>query len=166
MLLGAQGGLRYQQSQRHPPTIQGRSRLQGSFALATGNATGAEMRVGSFLGPAWSFLALETGPDVFWNKWSLADLELVPSLGVAWTLGAAVPMGPITLWAGMAPAWLAEKARRVDWSSTSTPGFGDEMTYDIGATVAAGRSAFSLGYTHQVVAGGTLRGISFGARMY
>ncbi len=163
--IGAEGGLRYWQTRRELPRWQGRARAAATYVLASGDASGLDLRVGNFLGPNWKHIGAETGPDVFWNQYSFGSVDLDPTLGVAWPLTGKVWNDTLSAWLGIEPAWLVNKDRRVDWSQTSVPGFGHEFTYRAGVGLNAGGLALSLGYAYKITAGGEQHGLNVGVAL-
>jgi hypothetical protein len=127
-----------------------------------GDAQGMDLRLGSFLGPSWRFLLLQAGPDVFWNRWEFGGHVLDPTVGVGLPITATVPVGPLTLLAGMEPSWLANEARRVDWSTVDEFGFGHEFSSLLGIGLRVDSFGIFAGYTRRVVRDGVQQGISLG----
>ena len=162
--IGAEAGLRYWQV-RHPrPVLRGVTRVAGDYVLTTSAASGMELRLGSFLGPYWKYAGIQTGPDLFWNKFSFGSVDLDPTVGVAWplTVGAWTGQQELSVYGGVEPAWLTNPDRRVDWSEQSVPGFGHEFTYRAGVGAQVGGLALSAGYSYRITAGGGQHGLSVG----
>ena len=163
--LGAVGGLYYWQEQTRSPLLQGQARLRGLKVFGSG-VSGTDVRIGNFIGPSWSVLLLQTGPDVFWNEYQWGATDLAPSLGVGWPLTAATGLGVMSLNAGIEPAWFISSARpSVDWSSQSAPGFGDEFTYAVGGGLALDAMRVSLSYRHTITAFGAQKGLGVGLKI-
>ncbi len=66
--LGGEGGIRYWQVNTPLPRLRGRTRVAGTYITST-DSTGTEIKVGSFMGPAWEYFALESGLDISWDKY-------------------------------------------------------------------------------------------------
>lgn len=162
--LGAQAGVRFWQKKADDPSIQGLTRVRGSYLLGT--ASGVDVRVGAFAGPAWKNIRLQTGPDVYWNRYDWGAVELDPTLGLAWPVQAFSRLGPLGLTIGAQPSFFLSSDRRsVDWSEQSVPGIGDECTYFATAAIQAASLRLSISLTQTITAYGTQRGLGVGFRL-
>ena len=163
--LGAVGGLYYWQEQASSPLLQGQARVRGLKVVGSG-VSGTDVRIGNFIGPSWSVLLLQTGPDVFWNEYQWGATELAPTLGVGWPLTAATGLGMLSVNAGVEPAWFISSARpSVDWDSESVPGIGDEFTYAVGGGLSLDVLRLSLSYRHTITAFGAQKGLGVGVKV-
>lgn len=163
--VGAVGGMYYWQNESRSPIIQGQARARGTKVFGSG-VTGTDIHVGNFIGPSWSSLMLQTGPDVFWNEYQFGATTLAPTLGLGWPLMASTGLGSVSVSAGVEPAWFISSDRpSVDWSSQSVPGFGDEFTYTAGAGVSIDPARLSLSYRHTVTAFGAQKGLGVGLKI-
>ncbi len=163
--LGAVGGANYWQSGKPLPLLQGTARVRGAKVFGSG-ASGTDVRVGNFIGPAWKSVVIQTGPDVFWSEyqWGLTTLE--PALGLAWPARVGTGLGPLSVTVGVEPAWfLSSERAAVDWSAQSLPGFGDELTYMSSVTLSLDPVRFSLSYTRTITAAGAQQGIGVGLKL-
>ncbi|MCK6505391.1 hypothetical protein L6R53_18665 [Myxococcota bacterium] len=160
--IGAEGGLRYWQVGRPRPVLRGVARVAGDYVLTTSDAAGMELRVGNQLGPYWKNVGLQTGPDLFWNRYSFGQVDLDPTVGLAWPLTALAWTRGLSVYGGAEPAWLSNPDRRVDWSEQAVPGFGHEFTWLGGVGVDVGGLSLSLGYRYRITAGGGQHGVSAG----
>lgn len=160
--LGAEAGIRYWQTRGKTPRLYGKTRTQGHWVLSTGDVSGIEARVGSFMGPRWKNFGVQVGPDVFWNKYSFGNVALDPSAGVGVPLTATAWIDQFQIYGGVEPAWLFTESRRVDWSQTDAPGFGHEFTYRAGAQLKLNGLGLGVGYTYRITAAGEEHGIGVG----
>jgi len=167
--LGAQAGLRYWQ-EKEDPFLTGMSRVRGEY-LFGGGLQGPEVRVGSFMGPWWKFVGVQTGPDLFWEKYSFtvddAKYSLDPTVGMSWPVIAQIKVAVLTVYGGLEPAFYFasdELVPEVDWSEEDRFGFGREFTYQTGATLDL--QAISLGVSYSITTSGygEQSGIGFSIR--
>ncbi len=163
--VGAVGGMYYWQNASRAPIIQGQARALGAKVFGSG-VSGTDIHVGNFIGPSWSALMLQTGPDVFWNEYQFGATTLAPTLGLGWPLMASTGLEAVSLSAGIEPAWFISSERpSVDWSSQSLPGFGDEFTYSVGAGISVSPARLSLSYRHTITAFGAQKGLGVGLKL-
>lgn len=165
--IGAEAGLRYWQVQRPFPRLRGVARVAGDYVLTTSDASGVEARVGNFLGPYWQSVGLQTGPDLFWNRFTFGGNTLDPTIGLAWPVLARAwtKKSELSVYGGVEPAWLSNKDRRVDWSEQKVPGFGHEFTYRAGLGIRVGGLSLAAGYSYKITAFGGQHGISAGVAL-
>jgi hypothetical protein len=162
--LGAVGGMYYWQNASRSPILQGQARASGVKVFGSG-VSGTDVHVGNFIGPSWSSLMLQTGPDVFWNEYQWGATELAPTLGLGWPLVASTGLGALEISAGVEPAWFISSQRpSVDWSEASVPGFGDEFTYTAGGGVSLDPMRLSVSYRYTVTAFGAQKGLGVGLK--
>ncbi|MFT4980137.1 MAG: hypothetical protein ACI8S6_006049 [Myxococcota bacterium] len=162
--LGAQAGLRFWQKQQKRPRIQGLTRAAGTYLLS--GATGIDLRVGAFAGPAWDKIRLQTGPDLYWNQYNWGGETLPSTLGLAWPVQAMTTVKGVSLTAGVQPAFFLQSERAsVDWSQESIPGIGDECTYFAAAGLSLSSLRLNVSLSQTVTAYGSQRGIGFGVRL-
>lgn len=160
--LGAEAGLRYNQVNRPVPRLRGVARVAGDYVLTTSDVSGMELRIGNLLGPFWKHLGAQTGPEVFWNRYTLGSQTLDPTVGLAWPLIGRAWNDSLSAYAGVEPAWLSNADRRVDWSTEPAPGFGHEFTWLGGFGFRVGDLGLSLGYRYRITAAGGQHGLSAG----
>ncbi len=160
--LGAEAGLRYNQLNRPLPRWRGVARVAGDYVLTTSDASGMEARVGNLLGPFWKHVGAQTGPDLFWNQYTLGSQTLDPTLGLAWPVIGRAWNKSLSAYGGVEPAWLSNADRRVDWSSEPVPGFGHEFTWLGGVGFTVGDLGLSVGYRYRITAAGGQHGLSAG----
>lgn len=132
--IGGDAGVTYAYVNAGLPRWEGYSRLHGEVMASGDTSQGLELRAGSFIGPSWKVLGLRTGLDLFWNRWTYGSTVLDPSLGAEVPVIASADLQKVTIYGGVAAAWLQEPSRRVDWSTQALPGFGHEFAYLIGAS--------------------------------
>ena len=132
--------------------------------ISSGDATGMEIKLGSFLGPQWSgsggsYVRLQAGPDVFWNRYSFGDVTLDPTVGMAIPVMAFTGVKIIGVYAGFEPAWIDNEDRRVDWDDQDAFGFGHQFSTFMGGQVNLGGMSVGLNYTRTITAYGVQRGV-------
>jgi len=163
--LGAVGGLYYWQNESRSPIVQGQARARGLKVFGNG-VSGTDIRVGNFVGPSWSSLMVQTGPDIFWNEYQWGATELAPTVGVGLPLVASTGLGPISINAGIEPAWFIVSERpSVDWDTESMTGFGDEFTYSAGGGVNIDPMRLTVNYRYTVTAFGGQKGLGVGLKI-
>ncbi len=162
--LGLEGGYRYYQVGGSTPRWQGRTRARGTYAMSN-NGNGVDLRLGSFIGPTWQNFGLSVGPDLFWDRYTVGSTTLDPSVGMSLPLTATMPLSSLTLWAGVAPSWLTNEARRVNWDQEEVFGFGHEFTYMAGAAIAVGSFTISANYAYRITVAGPQQGFGLGFKI-
>ncbi|MFT5679347.1 MAG: hypothetical protein ACI8RZ_000251 [Myxococcota bacterium] len=163
--VGAVAGMYYWQNESRSPILQGQARASGAKVFGSG-VTGTDLHIGNFIGPSWSSLMLQTGPDFFWNEYQFGATTLAPTLGLGWPLTASTGLGAVSVNAGVEPAWFISSQRpSVDWDSQSVPGFGDEFTYTVGGGVSIDPARLSLSYRYTVTAFGAQKGLGVGLKI-
>jgi len=165
--IGGQAGYKYRLVNTPDPLWSGKTRVAGSYQTNSNGLQGLDVRVGSFIGPSWDDFGLSIGPDLFWNQALGGGVNLEPTTGLEIPLSANYRAKPLTLSAGVSPAWLSNEARRVDWDTTESalPGFGHEFTYRAGLGLNIEGFNVSAGYSYRIVASGIQQGFSFGVRL-
>jgi hypothetical protein len=172
--VGGQAGVDsvYMQSKAWP-RVGGTSRL-GVTYLATdtsnGNSEGLDVRAGSFWGPRWQKASVQIGPDLFYNQWSYGQDKLDPTYGVELPVTAELSLfgtPGLRLWGGVAPAWVSEESRRVDWqnSDATLPGIGHEFTYMAGASGVLQGVSINANYQYRITALGPQQTVFVGAQV-
>lgn len=161
--LGGEAGVRYWQLKNKSPIYAGRTRALAHYIVSSGNATGMEVKVGSFMGPQWlgkggTYFGLSSGLDVFWNRYSYGDITLDPTVGVGVPFKAVTGMKIVGVYAGFEPAWIDNADRRVDWSQQELFGFGHQFSTFMGGQVNLGPSSIGVGYTRTITAYGVQEG--------
>ena len=160
--LGLEGGVHYRQKGNDIPIWAGRTRVSGYYGFGGEGVQSWELRAGSFIGPVFQRLSLETGLDVFGNQLTVDGDGLVPSAGIDVPLLARIDLTIPSVWGGIGTAYMFDKERRVDWSETDQFGFGHEFQYVVGAGLKAG-VRISVEYTHRIVVTGDEETIMLGA---
>jgi hypothetical protein len=160
--LGLEGGVHYHQKGDQIPIWAGRTRVSGYYGFGGEGVKSWELRAGSFIGPVFERLSLETGLDVFGNQLTVDGDGLVPSAGIDFPLLARLDLSIPSVWGGIGTAYMFKKDRRVDWQETDQWGFGHEFQYVVGAGIHKG-VRISVEYTHRVVVTGDEETIMLGA---
>ena len=160
--LGGLAGYRYWRVGDPPPRWSGQTRVKAAYVLSSANASGMEVRLGSFMGPNWKRVGIQAGPDLFWDQWAYGGTTLDPTLGLGVPAVVTLAVDPLTLWGGATPAWLSNPDRRVDWSQTDAPGFGHEFTWSAGASIRIDTFTLGVQYAYHIQATGVQQGFSFG----
>ncbi len=160
-MLGLEGGVRYAQQGEQIPTWAGRTRVAGYYGVGLPGVHAWDYRLGSFMGPVFKVLSIESGLDLFRNELTVDGEGLVPSTGIDVPLLATLDFKVPSLWAGIGTAYLFDPDRRVDWQETDDFGFGHEFQYLFGAGLRFGIHV-SAQYTHRVVATGDEKMIMVG----
>ena len=161
LLVGSEGGFRYSQREG---SLAGRTRVAGKGVGVLGG-WGSETRIGTFLGVRRMLLGLELGVDVFRNDYVGKEIALVDSLGVDVPISLKVGPKLIQAVATVAPAFAMDPERKVDWSTTSAMGFGDEFEWSLGVEVALPIGGVSLTYKERTVADAQIRSLQFGLEL-
>ena len=163
--LGAQAGLYFWQTQRKRPRIEGLTRARGVQLFGSG-ATGTELRLGAFAGPAWGKVRLQTGPDIYWDRYQWGAVTLAPTTGLAWPVQATASLSALTLLAGVEPSFFLRSERpSVDWDTQDGFGFGDEFTWFVGGNVGTNVAGLNVTYSQTTTAFGVQRGFGVGVRV-
>ncbi|MCB9744212.1 MAG: hypothetical protein H6740_16560, partial [Alphaproteobacteria bacterium] len=136
------------------PQWRGRTRVSGDVLASGDTSQGLEVRGGTFMGPHWKLAGVEGGLDVFWNRWTYGDQVLAPSLGAEVPVRLMAHKDGVSGYVGVAAAWLQDESRRVDWSTTSVPGFGHEFAYMAGASGTVAGVRLGLQGEYRVTAAG------------
>lgn len=134
--IGGNAGIDYWERGRKFPRLRGQARVGGSYITAGTNATGYEVRVGNFLGPAWKHVGLSFGPDVFYNQWTYAGTQLPATTGIATPLVVNGNIEILDGYIGAEPAWYVSGNRqKTDWQQADGVGFGHEFAWLAGLGV-------------------------------
>jgi hypothetical protein len=155
--IGGEGGVRYWEVGKPFPRLRGRTRGTGQYVVAT-NATGMEAKLGSFMGPWWKYLGLESGLDVSWDRYEWNGIQLDPTMGYGIPFIANTGIEFISVYAGFQPTFLSTAERRVDWSETDEFGFGHQFSTFAGVHLTIDDMSVGLGYTRTVTAFGVQQG--------
>lgn len=168
--LGAQAGFRYWQD-KPDPFLMGMSRVRGEYLLGAG-LNGPEVRVGSFLGPWWKFIGAQTGPDIFWQKYSVTvgdqKYSFDPTVGLSWPVMANLVAGPISVHGAVEPGFYFaadDLVPEVDWDKADHFGFGDEFTYQAGVGLDLKAARVGLDYTITTSGYGVEKGLGVSFRV-
>ncbi len=161
LLLGSEGGFRYSQREG---SLEGRTRVAGKGIGVLGG-WGSETRVGTFLGIRRMLFGLELGVDVFRNNYVGKEIALVDSLGVDVPISLKVGPKLVQGVATVSPAFAMDPERRVDWSTTSVMGLGDEFEWSLGVEVGLPIVGISLTYKERTVADAQIRSLQFGLEL-
>ena len=160
--LGLEGGVHYKMQGDQIPTWAGRTRVSGYYGFGGEGVQSWELRGGSFIGPVFKRLSLESGLDFFGNQLTIDGDGQVASAGIDVPLLARLDLTIPSVWGGIGTAYLFDKERRVDWSETDQFGFGHEYQYVLGAGIKAG-IRLSVEYTHRIVVTGDEETLMLGA---
>ena len=155
--LGGEGGIRYWQVNTPLPRLRGRTRVAGTYITST-DSTGTEVKVGSFMGPAWEYFALESGLDISWDKYEWNGIPMEATTGYGIPFIATTGVSIITVYAGFQPTWLSNEERRVDWDNTDEFGFGHQFSTFAGVSLAIDTMNVGVGYTRTVTVFGLQEG--------
>ena len=152
---GVEGGLRYGLSS----SIKGRTRagMVGIYGLNTGSA-GADLRVGSFIGPAGKTGYLMFGPDLWVNGYggdSSTDYRLDWAPGLSLPANAGLTLSPaFRLIGAVTPGWAFDERRKQG-------GIGpfDELGLLGAGVLNVGSAYLTLGYQQTWNNVGVIRGV-------
>jgi len=155
--IGGEGGIRYWEVNTPLPRLRGRTRVAAQYITAT-DSSGTEVKVGSFLGPAWEYFALESGLDISWDKYEWGGVPMDETTGVGVPVIATTGVSIITVYGGFQPTWMNNEARRVDWDATDEFGFGHQFATFAGVSLAIDDMNVGVGYTRTVTSIGVQEG--------
>lgn len=136
---GGEVGVRYRYRKPRPHWL-GRTRARAVGVYATTGSLGADVRLGSFMGPDWKIVSLSHGPD-FWfdvyGREGAVDYHLPPTVGVDLLnqLTIRIVPGQLSWITSLAPGWVSNVNRRA-------PGLGPFHTLTA-RTVLALRTEFA-----------------------
>ncbi len=153
--LGATAGLTYWRA-----PLMGRTRVLAAYYIGTSKVSGAELRLGTFMGPHFKLAGAEAGIDVFWDRFLQdGDELLAPSVGIDFPVN--VQLGPevIYVMAGVCTAIMFNEERRVDWDDRDAFGFGHEFGWQLGLGAKLGKVRAAAVYSQRQVVAGTRRGL-------
>ena len=159
MGIGGEGGLRYWEVRKPFPRLRGRTRGTLQYVVST-NSTGIEAKVGSFMGPWWKYLGLESGLDVSWDQYEWDGVLLEPTMGYGIPFIATTGVDFISIYAGFQPTFLSTPERRVNWSETDEFGFGHQFSTFTGVHITIDDMSVGVGYTRTITAFGVQQGYS------
>jgi hypothetical protein len=152
---GGEVGLRYGLSE----FFKGRTRLGaiGLYGLNT-NTLGADLRLGTFLGPAGRTGFLQIGPDLWMNGYDGTDekdYKLVWSQGLSITTTGSLTLHPsIRLIGAISPGWAFNPVRQRD-------GLGpfDELNMMTATVISGGDGHLTIGYQQSWNSAGIIQGL-------
>lgn len=163
LALGAEAAVPFREDTEEALHWTGTARGVGQALVGPNLYNGYAARVGAFIGPQLGPARIRLGPDVFTSRYVLSGVDASPLTGVGLPLTASVAGKRLGVQGGVTPAWyLASGWDGVDWSVTDSFGFGDELTYELGAYVATRALSLGVGYTHRIMSIGVQRGLVFG----
>lgn len=167
-LVGAEGGVRYvhapilgrgKKRKRGPADIVGRTRAQGDVLYGLfSKSLGADLRVGSFIGPTSKYVTYQVGPDVWFNGYGVPDGV---DYHLPWSLGVEIPntfivhfVPEVDMQLGISPGWAFDKDRQGG-------GLGPFHEVSMFAALSArvGSFSFVVGYQRLYNAAGTTDGL-------
>jgi len=155
--LGLEGGIRYWQVNKPNPRLRGRTRATAQYIVAS-ESNGMEVKLGSFMGPAWKYFGLESGLDISWDKYEWNGQTMEATMGYGIPLIATTGVSIVTVYGGFQPTFLSNPERRVNWSETDEFGFGHQFSTFAGIALAIDDMNLGLGYTRTVTALGLQQG--------
>jgi hypothetical protein len=155
--IGGEGGVRYWEVGKPFPRLRGRTRGTLQYVVST-NANGMEAKLGSFMGPWWKYLGLESGLDVSWDRYEWNGIQLEPTMGYGIPFIANTGIEFISVYAGFQPTFLSTPERRVVWSETDEFGFGHQFSTFAGVHLTIDDMSVGVGYTRTVTAFGVQQG--------
>ena len=155
--LGLEGGIRYWQVNTPSPRLRGRTRATAQYIVAS-ESNGMEVKLGSFMGPAWKYFGLESGLDISWDKYEWNGQTMEATMGYGIPLIATTGVSIVTVYGGFQPTFLSNPDRRVNWSETDEFGFGHQFSTFAGIALAIDDMNLGLGYTRTVTALGLQQG--------
>jgi hypothetical protein len=109
-LVGGEAGWVYRFS-----GMQGRTRAAGMGIVQADNASGYDLRAGTFLGPKGKLGGVETGLDVFYSAWAWGNDSLPEAVGVEVPLKLSGTVGNFGVFGGVSGAWTNAGKREADW---------------------------------------------------
>ena len=161
---GGAVGAKYQQKKKGF-RYQGLTRAQ--YVQTWGQATGQDIRVGSFFGPWWRIVGFQVGPDVFYNTYDNPGVNVDDVVGISTRAAAVVDLKVVNVTASIAPSFYVSGDREgVNWSQEEFPGVGDELTYSVGAGVDLWLIGLGLSYTSHMTSFGNESRIGFGISIF
>jgi hypothetical protein len=159
--LGGEGGIRYWQVKKPFPRLRGRTRATVQYIGAI-DSNGMELKVGSFMGPAWEYIALESGLDISWDRYEWDGVPMKATVGYGVPIIATTGISIVTIYAGFQPTFLSNPDRRVNWAETEEFGFGHQFTTFAGVALAIDDMSVGLGYSRTVTQAGGHPGVQQG----
>jgi len=145
--VGASGGMQYRYTGN--PKLRGQTYADLSAQLGSG-VLGADVRLGSRLGPASKGVSPQLGLEVFYNQAAWSGAQLAGSMGISVPLVVQYSKDSIGVEAGIAPSWMANPNRRTPSRALGVPGFAHEMAYFAVADFKTNGMRLGLRYEAQV----------------
>ncbi len=159
---GLQGGFRRRYKGGDIPWLNHtRARGVGTYGITSGSL-GADLRVGSFIGPAWKRVVLQHGPDLWYSGYGAVG---APDYRLGWSPGLDLYNGVrfkvskgLFLGGEVVPGWAFSAARRGGgvWVF-------DELRAGASATLRVEKLSLTVGYTHRWNAAGDQGFVVLGA---
>ena len=162
--VGGEGGVRYWEVNTPFPRLRGRTRGTVEYIMSAGT-TGMGVKLGSFLGPAWKNVALESGLDLSWDRYEWGDVTMDPTVGAGIPVIASTGIKGISVYAGLQPTWVNNDDRVVDWSEPDEFGFGHEFTTFVGGAIGIDDMSLTIGYSRRVTVFGVQQGYGISANL-
>ena len=168
--VGGEAGVTYKYINTPLPRWSGRSRVGVTYIASAADgakAEGLDVRVGSFIGPAWKNVGIQAGPDIFYNQWTYRAVELDPTFGAELPVTLSAGVDQAKIYVGVSPAWVDTASRRVDWDTVDSklPGFGHEFSYVGGINGTLAGVALNAQYEYRITAAGPIQGVMLSAQV-
>lgn len=114
--IGGEVGYRYRYRKPRPHVV-GRTRARAVGIYATTGSLGADVRLGSFMGPDWKVVQLLHGPDFWFDVYGsprAPDYHLPPTVGVDLLNQVTVRIiqGQLNWVTAVSPGWVSNRQRR------------------------------------------------------
>ena len=142
--------------------LSGLARVEGGL-WSGGGGLGFDVRAGPHWQPRLKWIGWRIGLDPFYNQFTSSILTLPGSVGLA--IPMDITLGPRNayLTGGVSPAFLANSARRVDWSTADVAvGLGHEFEWRLGGGLTLGRYSMSLVLSRHTTIMGSAYGVALG----
>ncbi|MBX2798218.1 MAG: hypothetical protein KTR31_11125 [Myxococcales bacterium] len=160
---GVSGGVFLRHSESPHWLSHTRAQVAGTVGLPTGSL-GADVRLGSFIGPDTRFVRLQVGPDVWFNGYGTAqsiDYHLPYTLGL--DLSSVLTLRAtehLQLIGEVTPGWTLAARRRA-------PDLGPlhELTTTVMVALRTSWMRLNVGYTRRNLAFGVYEGVIFSVAM-
>jgi hypothetical protein len=152
---GVEAGIVYREVHKPLPRWRVTPRVRGVMYSAGEGFAGLHLRGGVQAGPRWKYFGISSGPDLYRDQLITSGLTLDPVFGMAWPMLGLVRLGPVSAQAGVEPSWFLSGDRQsVNWSKTSTFGFGDEFAYLAGVGMRVQKMVVGVNWRKQITAMG------------
>lgn len=115
IVVGGEAGFQYEYVQKKWPRWGGTSRVGGSYVVSGENASGMDLRVGTFFGPRGKTVGATIGPDIFYNTWSYGQNTLPEAFGLDVPLTVTANLNNFTAFVGGIGTWTNNEKRARDW---------------------------------------------------